>query len=90
MLLKVLGIIDILSALIILFNIYNIHWIITNFHATVLIIKGIASVADSVGVIFGMVDIICALFIFFAVTGLWPLKVLLVIILIYKGSLSLI
>jgi hypothetical protein len=88
MFLKILGIIDIFSAIILLFNVYHIFWLITGFHAAVLIIKGIASVADSVAVIFGMVDIIAALFIFFAVTGLWPLKLIIVIALLYMGSIS--
>lgn len=86
---KILGIIDIFSALIIIFNIYNIHWIITTIHVIVLLAKGISStLADAAGMAMGMADIAAALFIFFAVTGLLPIKIVLFVILVGKGAMS--
>ena len=90
MILKLLGAIDIFSALIILFNIYHIHWIITDAHVIILIAKGIPSmISNPLGIALGAVDIITAMFILFGVTGLLPLKAILFIIMVYKGSLSL-
>ncbi len=91
MLLKVLGAIDIFSALIIIFNIYNIYWIITTVHVIVLLVKGIISfVSDAPGLVMGMTDITAALFIYFAVTGLLPIKIILFIVLVGKGVYSLV
>ncbi|MBI4170729.1 MAG: hypothetical protein HY514_03475 [Candidatus Aenigmarchaeota archaeon] len=90
MLLKILGAIDIFSALIIIFNIYNIHWIITTVHVIVLFVKGITSlISDAPGVVMGLTDIMAALFIYFAVTGLLPIKIILFIVLVGKGAYSL-
>ena len=88
---RILGIVDILSALMILFNVYNIHWIITNGHFLIMLIKGTLSLIDGpAGIIMGAADIITAFFILFAITGLLPLKIILFVILIYKGAISLV
>jgi len=91
MFVKLLGIIDIFSALIIIFNIYNIHWIITTIHIVALLVKGTASMlADAPGIAMGLADIVAAIFIYFAVTGLLPIKIILFVILVGKGAYSLI
>ncbi|GEM_PF-2626956 len=91
MFVKLLGVIDIFSALIIIFNIYNIHWIITTIHVVVLLAKGTSSMlADVPGIALGLTDIAAAIFIYFAVTGLLPIKIVLFVILVGKGAYSLI
>ncbi len=91
MLLKILGIVDIISALIIIFNVYNIHWIITWTHAIVLLAKGGPSlITDAPGIVYGLTDILAALFIIFAVPDLLPIKIILFLILVGKGAFSLI
>jgi len=87
--LRLLGIVDIISALVILFSAYNVHWILTYGHAFILLVKGVPSMLDGpVGIVMGLTDIITAVFIVFAVTGLLPVKIVLVIILVYKGAVS--
>lgn len=91
MLLKLLGIIDIISALIILFNLYHISWIISAVHVIVLLAKGAPSLfGDAPAILMGSVDVITAILIIFGVTGLLPLKIILFIVLVGKGALSLI
>ncbi|MBI3190903.1 hypothetical protein HYZ41_04335 [archaeon] len=91
MILKVLGIIDILSAMILLFNAYNIHWVITNIHIIIMTFKGLfGMLGGPVGIVMGTTDILTAVFIMFAITGLLPIKIILIIILLYKGVASLV
>lgn len=91
MLLKLLGIVDIFSALIIIFNVYNIHWIITSVHVALLLAKGVPSLlSDATGAAMGLADILAAIFIYFAVTGLLPVKIVLFIVLVGKGAFSLV
>jgi hypothetical protein len=91
MILKVLGVIDILSAMIILFNAYNIHFVITNIHVIIMTFKGLFGMfGGPAGIVMGTVDLITAAFIMFAITGLVPIKAILIIILLYKGVLSLV
>lgn len=87
--LKVIGIIDFLSAVIILFNIYNIPWVVSFIHVFVMLGKGTTSLfADPVGKVFGVVDIITGILILFAVTGFAEIKIVLAVVLVYKAFVS--
>lgn len=87
--LKIIGVIDFLSAVIIIFNIYNIPWIVSFIHVFVMLGKGTTSLfADPVGKVFGVVDIITGIMILFAVTGFAEIKIVLAAILVYKAFVS--
>lgn len=91
MLLKALGAVDIISAAIIIFSAYNIHWVITAVHAAILIAKGSPSLlTDAAGIVYGLTDITAAVFIIFAIPDLLPAKIIIFLILTAKGALSLI
>lgn len=89
--LKILGAIDIIGAIIIFFNLYEVHWIIVAVHVTVLLLKGIAGLmADIIGFIYGMVDILAAIFIAFAIIGFLPVKIVIILVLLFKGAFSMV
>jgi hypothetical protein len=91
MLVKILGLLDIIAALMIIFNIYGIHYVITFFFVIIFVIKGLSILlADALGVVMGLTDIVAGLFILFAVVGLMPLKIIIFVILIGKGFMSLV
>jgi len=87
MMLKFLGVVDVISALFMIFNVYI--GIITLALGLILVVKGISSMFyDVPGLIVGVVDVVSALFLFFSFTGLLPLKVVLFIVLMGKGVMS--
>ena len=89
LLLKFIGIIDFLSAIIIVFNVYNIPWIVSFIHIFIMLGKGTTSLfADPIGKVFGVADIIVGIFILFAVTGMAEIKLILAAILVYKSAVS--
>jgi len=91
LLLKFIGIIDFLSAVIIIFNIYNIPWVVSFIHVFIMLGKGTTSLfADPLGKMFGVVDIIVGIFILFAVTGIAEIKLVLAAVLVYKSLVSMV
>jgi hypothetical protein len=91
MLVKILGIIDIIAGLMLIFNIYNVFWMITAFFAGVLIIKGLTGIiTDFMAMIMGVADILVALFIIFGPGGFLIVKLILFAIMMIKGASSLV
>jgi hypothetical protein len=89
LLLKFIGIIDFLSAIIIVFNIYSIPWVVSFVHVFIMLGKGTTSLfADPIGKVFGVVDIITGVMILFAVTDMSEIKLILAAILVYKAIVS--
>jgi uncharacterized membrane protein HdeD (DUF308 family) len=84
----ILGIVDILAGIIILFN----------FHAPgafilflILFVKGLMSMmADTIGKIYGFLDIIAGIIILFGINAGLGLSVILFLFFIYKGLVSII
>lgn len=88
-LLKFLAIVDFMSALIIATQAFSFP-IIPILLMIVLFIKGILSLpADATSKIYGAIDIIAAFMILAHVT-LFPLNVVIIIVLVYKGLFSLV
>ena len=89
LLLKFIGLIDFLSAIIIVFNIYSLPWLIVFIHVFIMLGKVTTSLfADPIGKVFGLIDIITGVFILFAVTGFAEIKLVMAAILIYKAAVS--
>jgi hypothetical protein len=87
MLVKILGIIDIIAALLILFWV-GAPFMIKIFFIIVLLVKGIPSLfADFIGKIYGIVDIITAIVFIFGV-NLGVGSIILAAILMFKGLFS--
>lgn len=87
--LKILGAIDLISAVIIFFNFYEVHWIIVWSHSFVLILKGLSGMlGDIIGFFYGLIDILAAIFIIFGVIGFFPIQITIVLVLIFKGIFS--
>ena len=85
---KVLGIIDIVTALAIYTNITLLFLTIPLF--LIHLVKGVASVgADIVGKIYGIVDIVSAFVILFSLNLPGVIEILLILILLFKGVTSL-
>lgn len=85
---RILGIIDIIAALMILFWL-NAPFLIKFIPIVVLLIKGVPSLfADLVGKIYGVVDIITAIVLAFSIQLPGIVIVLLAIVLVFKGLFS--
>lgn len=89
MLLKMLGIVDILTALFILFNIYPPYIGLLFF--LIHFIKGVISVgADPIGQVYGIVDIVSAFMILLSLNLPMIIEVVVMGVLMFKGITSLI
>jgi len=88
MILKILGVVDIIAALFLLFWIGAPFWLKFVF-ILILFVKGIPSLfADLIGKIYGIVDIITAIVLTFSIALPGVVAVLLAIILVFKGLFS--
>ncbi len=88
LLVKILGIVDILAGLVILFSFYTGADIVL---FVIMFAKGLTSMmADNLGKIYGAVDIIAGLLILFAVNPGIGISIALFLFFIYKGVMSLV
>ena len=87
-LVKILGIIDIIAGLFILFN---LHTGINGILFIILLVKGLTSMmADNIGKIYGAFDIVAGVLILFSINTGLGIAVILFLFFVYKGMVSLI
>lgn len=87
LLVKILGVVDIIAGLVILFN---VHTGLDFLLFVILFVKGLASMmADNIGKVYGAFDILAAFLILFAINTGIGIAVLLFLFFVYKGLVSL-